>query len=36
VLTAIRHAGAEISRERSAHTALIILDELRPQPKASA
>jgi AcrR family transcriptional regulator len=29
---AIRHAGAETSRERSAHIAQIILDGLRPQP----
>ena len=28
---AIRHAGAETSRERSAHLARIILDGLRPQ-----
>jgi AcrR family transcriptional regulator len=30
---AIRHAGAEASRERSAHIAQIILDGLRPQPR---
>jgi AcrR family transcriptional regulator len=30
---AIRHAGAETSRERSAHIAQIILDGLRPQPQ---
>ena len=30
---AIRHAGAETSRERSAHIAQIILDGLRPQPR---
>jgi AcrR family transcriptional regulator len=30
---AIRHAGAETSRKRSAHIALIILDGLRPQPR---
>jgi AcrR family transcriptional regulator len=30
--TAIRHAGAETSRQRSAHIAQIILDGLRPQP----
>jgi AcrR family transcriptional regulator len=30
---AIRHAGAETSRERSAHIARIILDGLRPQPR---
>jgi AcrR family transcriptional regulator len=30
---AIRHAGAEISRQRSAHIAQIILDGLRPQPR---
>ena len=29
---AIRHAGAETSRERSAHIARIILDGLRPRP----
>jgi AcrR family transcriptional regulator len=29
---AIRHAGAETSRQRSAHIAQIILDGLRPQP----
>lgn len=29
---AIRHAGAETSRERSAHLARIILDGLRPRP----
>lgn len=29
---AIRHAGAETSRERSAHLAQIILDGLRSQP----
>ncbi|MBC8093993.1 MAG: hypothetical protein H7Y15_19070 [Pseudonocardia sp.] len=29
---AIRHAGAESSRERSAHIARIILDGLRPRP----
>jgi AcrR family transcriptional regulator len=29
---AIRHAGAETSRERSAHIAQIIIDGLRPQP----
>jgi AcrR family transcriptional regulator len=29
---AIRHAGAEGSRERSAHIAQLILDGLRPQP----
>jgi hypothetical protein len=28
---AIRHAGAETSRERSAHIAQLILDGLRPQ-----
>ena len=31
---AIRHAGAETSRDRSAHIAQIILDGLRPQPGA--
>jgi AcrR family transcriptional regulator len=31
---AIRHAGAETSRQRSAHIAQIILDGLRPQPSA--
>ena len=31
---AIRHAGAETSRQRSAHIAQIILDGLRPQPLA--
>jgi AcrR family transcriptional regulator len=30
---AIRHAGAETSRKRSAHLAQIILDGLRPQPR---
>lgn len=30
--TAIRHAGADTSREHSAHLAQIILDGLRPQP----
>ncbi|MFF5306760.1 TetR/AcrR family transcriptional regulator [Streptomyces sp. NPDC013161] len=30
---AIRHAGAETSRKRSAHIAQIILDGLRPQPR---
>lgn len=30
---AIRHAGAETSRERSAHIAQVILDGLRPQPR---
>jgi AcrR family transcriptional regulator len=30
---AIRHAGAETSRTRSAHIAQIILDGLRPQPR---
>jgi AcrR family transcriptional regulator len=30
---AIRHAGAETSRERSAHIAQLILDGLRPQPR---
>jgi AcrR family transcriptional regulator len=30
---AIRHAGAETSRERSAHLAQLILDGLRPQPR---
>ncbi|GAA3446951.1 TetR/AcrR family transcriptional regulator [Planomonospora venezuelensis] len=30
---AIRHAGADISRERSAHIARIILDGLRPRPR---
>jgi AcrR family transcriptional regulator len=30
---AIRHAGAETSRDRSAHIAQIILDGLRPQPR---
>jgi AcrR family transcriptional regulator len=30
---AIRHAGAEASRERSAHIAQIILDGLRPRPR---
>lgn len=30
---AIRHAGAEASRKRSAHIAQIILDGLRPQPR---
>jgi AcrR family transcriptional regulator len=30
---AIRHAGAEASRQRSAHIAQIILDGLRPQPR---
>jgi len=30
---AIRHAGAENSRKRSAHIAQIILDGLRPQPR---
>ncbi len=30
---AIRHAGAETSRQRSAHIAQIILDGLRPQPR---
>jgi AcrR family transcriptional regulator len=30
---AIRHAGAESSRKRSAHIAQIILDGLRPQPR---
>ena len=30
---AIRHAGAESSRERSAHITQIILDGLRPQPR---
>jgi phage gpG-like protein len=29
---AIHHAGAETSRERSAHIAQLILDGLRPQP----
>jgi hypothetical protein len=29
---AIRHAGAEASRQRSAHIAQLILDGLRPQP----
>jgi AcrR family transcriptional regulator len=32
---AIRHAGAETSRQRSAHIAQIILDGLRPQPSVS-
>ena len=32
-LAAIRHAGAETSRERSAHIVQIILDGLRPQPR---
>ena len=31
--TAIRHAGAETSRQRSAHIAQIILDGLRPQSR---
>jgi AcrR family transcriptional regulator len=31
---AIRHAGAETSRQRSAHIAQIILDGLRPRPRA--
>jgi hypothetical protein len=30
---AIRHAGAESSRKRSAHIAQLILDGLRPQPR---
>lgn len=30
---AIRHAGVETSRQRSAHIAQIILDGLRPQPR---
>jgi AcrR family transcriptional regulator len=30
---AIRHAGAETSRQRSAHIAQLILDGLRPQPR---
>ena len=30
---AIRHAGAETSRKRSAHITQIILDGLRPQPR---
>jgi AcrR family transcriptional regulator len=30
---AIRHAGAEASRQRSAHIAELILDGLRPQPR---
>ena len=30
---AIRHAGAENSRQRSAHIAQLILDGLRPQPR---
>lgn len=30
---AIRHAGAETSRQRSAHIAQIILDGLRPRPR---
>jgi len=30
---AIRHAGAETSRERSQHIAQLILDGLRPQPR---
>ena len=30
---AIRHAGAEASRKRSAHIAQLILDGLRPQPR---
>lgn len=30
--TAIRHAGAETSPQRSAHIAQLILDGLRPQP----
>jgi hypothetical protein len=30
---AIRHAGAETSRHRSAHIAQIVLDGLRPQPR---
>jgi AcrR family transcriptional regulator len=30
---AIRHAGAETSRERSAHIAQLILDGLRPRPR---
>jgi AcrR family transcriptional regulator len=30
---AIRHAGAEASRQRSAHLAQIMLDGLRPQPR---
>jgi AcrR family transcriptional regulator len=30
---AIRHAGAETSRKRSAHIAQLILDGLRPQPR---
>ncbi len=30
---AIRHAGAEASRRRSAHIAQVILDGLRPQPR---
>ena len=29
---AIRHAGAETSRQRSAHIAQLILDGLRPRP----
>jgi hypothetical protein len=32
---AIRHAGAETSRERSAHIAQLILDGLRPQPSSA-
>jgi AcrR family transcriptional regulator len=32
-LAAIHHAGAEASRQRSAHIAGIILDGLRPQPR---
>ncbi|MEV0407539.1 helix-turn-helix domain-containing protein [Actinoallomurus sp. NPDC050550] len=30
---AIRHAGAETSRERSAHIAQLVLDGLRPRPR---
>jgi hypothetical protein len=30
---AIRHAGAEASRRRSAHIAQVVLDGLRPQPR---
>jgi hypothetical protein len=30
---AIRHAGAETSRQRAAHIAQLILDGLRPQPR---
>jgi hypothetical protein len=30
---AIRHAGAEASRQRSAHIAELILDGLRPRPR---